>query len=147
MPSPARYCAKTCIENCTEFRLHNLHSVLGKDKHTTPLHKKLETKWLYNQEWHHACREDTDAVRKHIVDLVRIALESPPGAASGGDDMLLSRSWLRNWRIKQCRVSHLSDGTVSPTFAIMCRHGRLLPDRFKKECAVSVLLDYRCGGL
>jgi hypothetical protein len=88
-------------------------------------------------------------VRKHIVDLVRIALEPTAEADVGdGSEILLSRSWLRNWKLKQCRVSHLSDGVVSPTLAIMCRHGRLLPERPKKGCACMLAMcSARCSAL
>lgn len=74
------------------------------------------------------CREDVDTRRKELVDAVKMSLEKVvKDAWLGPDAMLISRSWLTKWKIKQCRLSHLSE-SVSPTGSITCRHGRLLPE-------------------
>ena len=48
--------------------------------------------------------------------------------------MLVSKSWLRQWKTKQCRVSHLMDAAVCPTQSITCVHERLLPEH-RTKCA------------
>lgn len=82
------------------------------------------------------CREDTDAVRKQVVDDVGRALDAAtePEIADEAGAMLISRSWLRQWKLKQCRLSHLTDAAVSPTQSITCLHERLLPENIKR-CA------------
>ena len=80
-----------------------------------------------------ACREDTDTARKGILDAVKVALKGDAADEAGA--MLISRSWLRSWHTKQCRLVFLTDGAVSPTHAIVCRHGRLLPETHMKGCA------------
>lgn len=85
-------------------------------------------------------REDTDAARKRVYETVRAILEPHHSGADTesvtGGHSLVSRSWLQRWKLKQCRVSYLTDGCPSPTAAITCRHGCLLPELAKgKMCA------------
>lgn len=69
-----------------------------------------------------------DTRRKELVDSVKLSLEKVVDEGwLGPDAMLISRSWLTKWKIKQCRLSHLSE-SVSPTGSITCRHGHLLPE-------------------
>ena len=55
---------------------------------------------------------------------MKLALERDCDAEGA---MLLSRSWLQNWKVRQCKVPHLQNAAVSPTQAITCVHGLLLP--------------------
>ena len=69
-----------------------------------------------------------DTRRKELVEAVKLSLEKVVNEDwLGPDAMLISRSWLTKWKIKNCRLSHLSE-SVSPTGSITCRHGRLLPE-------------------
>lgn len=82
-----------------------------------------------------ACREDTDTARRGILDAVKGAIKGEAAGEAGA--MVISRSWLRSWQAKQCRLIFLTDGALSPTHAIVCRHGRLLPETHMKGCGAA----------
>lgn len=88
-------------------------------------------------------REDTDEWRKQVAEGVRRALDSSAEAEvcahTSPAAMLLSRSWLRQWKAKACKVASLKGGSVSPTQSIACHHGRLLPEKRRAPTASSAV--------
>jgi hypothetical protein len=87
------------------------------------------------------CRDDTDTDRKAVAEAVKRSLDPAEEAdvAAEAGAMLVSRSWLRQWKGKACAVGHLLDGRVSPTQSIACVHGGLLPEH-PKRCAARLPL-------
>lgn len=80
------------------------------------------------------CRDDTDARRKRMLEEVKRSLDpdQAPLVATEPGAALVSRSWLQQWKRKECSVAHLRQGAVAPTQSITCHHAQLLPEQTKR---------------